>query len=552
MVQGGNFKMAEMIEQKAEILKAEKPARFSFNLFKKTATKIGLGIVGLGLLVGGVFIFRGCQIEPGLPGPETSSVTSTTYTPSTTSPSTTTPNTTVAPPTTTAPVEKISLEEFVTTYQEQAIEFAYDYFIVHNTPDRQRLTFTFTVNREGKINGIISQCIKTGEGNQRQYLEEKYEIYKPLDINYILDGNFKIEDIDANYFVKEILTYDAKQNYFKADLKDALMQACEIEKGLCFFTEIDSKSIYKRAYHVLHTDENNKITVYEVKTELSENPETQIQYILSHPETEIKTYNYNGFENYPDYDPKTSVPAGNYKEETFLPENAQDIIENFPDDLHKILNEHFYGPINLECYGEFYNENKLIKSRWNLIEENNQIVGIRYTSYYEVSELFGSYRITNVNFNNPIEPSSFIAENADDIFADAVQNCTIHTDFAAVYNPSDIGNRELLINEMCDSHGLNKWPTEEESRYIYPDYMIIDHDTLGTVKKFTILQISEDKAIKFDFYVKECSTDEEYIQQIKLGNCYDENEVIYELFDDNGIDYKDIEAESMLDEETEL
>lgn len=506
------------------VVKSTKPKRM---FFKKIAKGIVAGLLVASIFISGAFMFGGCSKTP----------------PTTEPPPVTQPET---PPVTPPPeeVKDTTVAEFVADNQTKAIKFAQDNFKDLLSENKTILSenWSFHSDIDGKLTAVRLQYTYAGEDNQRFIEEAEYIFANPVDVDDILDDTLAENALVGIVQRTEIFSFNAKENFIEQDLSEALYEICKIEDGQKMFREIESQNPDKRAFEVAHIDANNRVVIYDVLVNRSEDKDEFLSNLYSSSKTSVSTKASYYLGN-------NQLNVANYKAEEFKPESVADLVENYSKQLHSVLNTYFFYDINNTCFGRMFDSSKLKETQWRILSNSdNEITGFKYMTKYDYNTIDDFLSIGTISLAQPIKVEDFTSENLDEIFTTACENATMTFDYSYGFAKAVQGTRDALVNKIFEVRGMGYDKPENAQRYFIEVGSHL-HKDVGETREFKMMQVEGDKVTEFTIFIRECNSDEKYIEQLSSSENYAYSTTEHEIdLSGTKLDYKYIEPELELED----
>lgn len=406
------------------------------------------------------------------------------------------------------PVTNITFEEFIANYSEEALSFAneyvYDDLVANKTPLSQ--TWGFNANENDELTTICLSFTYATNDKERVVEVANYTFTDPIDLNKIVDGSVTNSETAGDVKREVAFEFNAKETYVDEDIANALFKVIGSNSEKKYYKEVECETAGMREFQI--ADETaNAINVYTVTIygntdkEIIENSQSPVNYFISQTAT------------YPLGDKKSvTFPTQNYEIEEFAPENIEEAVKDFSQEITSALDTYYKEILAKKCIGRTYDSQYLQDVVWN-IGEGETLDKIQMLFNYGKSETSKTFAIGTLTFNTPINASDLTKENINSI----LENAEYKTEQSYIYsyNPQIQGTRDDLVNAIFEAYGMTKECPDNAVRYF------IDHgDTLdgevGEARRFTVVEISNNKVIEFTIRIKSATSDLEYIE--KLNN----------------------------------
>lgn len=487
-------------------VKVLKPKRMFFSM--KKFKKVLAGLLITSTILGASFMFSGCKTSCK---PEQEPPAIVNPLPDDPTPDDPTPD---VPP---IVAENIEFNEFMRDHKVEAKEFVNQFIKNSLTGGKETYAenWMFTKDTDETLKSISLNYVYAGEGHTRVNEIVTIEFNNPVLLQDILDGKIDVNDVTGNITRKEVFSYDAKVNYLNEDLNKALADACGVITGTAF-KEIEGTETTQK-FEVLATDANSNYMVYTVEVEkgadtaelianLSDTNKTQV----SSPETTV--FDNNSVSN-------DQLPVKEYAPETFLPESVEDLIENYSDSVHTVLNNCFYPVATSEIFGRTYDESKLVDAEWRIISEENSVTGLMFITDYENMTNNIIHTTTSINLSESIDIVEFVNEDAYTTFSTVAENSTYTREHSFGYIKDQHGTRNDLANAIFEAKGMGLEAPEGAERYLVESSAYLD-EVLHESRIFKLYQVEDDNVTEFTLFIKEKSSDELYIEALNDASNY--------------------------------
>lgn len=203
------------------------------------------------------------------------------------------------------------------------------------------------------------------------------------------------------------------------------------------------------------------------------------------------------------------------------PVTNADIITALDANCKKGVIDNSFSSLNIDY-------NKVSDGKWFIsTTEDEKITGAEYTYNYNVSERNKYYAVGKVEFETPI--------NAKDLVAGNFENATYSKIYGRNYNPTIQEARQELTNAICEK--VFETNGTVIGRYIV-DNGFAESDSIlsGTIRMFTVIEVTDKGVQEADVNIKTSSNDAEYISKLNNENDYRVYEKVSAVITGNFVD----------------
>ena len=427
--------------------------------------------------------------------------------------------------------DSITFAQFMQEHSEEALDFAYTYIKQDLMQDKMPLsqTWGFHANEDDELTSVSLAYIYSGEENTRILEVANATLINPLDLDKILSGDFISSDI-ANIVTREnVFVFDAKESYLNDDIASSLANIVGEEGNVKYFKETDSQKENTRTFEIAE-ETANAINIYSVQIEGTTDNE-----VLSNIENAVA----NHTATYPLGDKESlTISTQKYEIEKFAPQNVNELVADYSDELISALDTHFLEKAGKSCHTRSFDASKLVEYTWNL-GEGESISQIKFISYYQKNENSMSFAISKIDFKTPILIKELTKKNIENIFASASENATLVCEYYLNFNSEIQGTRDNLINAIFEAHGYTNECPEGGVRYFIDQGASVDSDLQSQVRDFKVIQIQENRVNEFTISIKTSTQDEGYIEKLK-------NKENYKIYDEKSCEMTGIKIKKVL------
>lgn len=503
-------------------VKSSKPR----SLWNRIGKKVTASAVGFGLILGAAFGFAGCT-DHNKPGP----------TPPGPGPGPIDPN----PPF--VVVDNIKMANFLT--ENKAIA---DIFIgelvrpeaisaIDDDIKSEKCTLVASEDQEYLQQVNFVYTLKTGETTRAVKLAtvtmNEDLTFSEIVEHYTSQSKLANDEFDVikNVNTQTIFEFDAKENYDRQDVADAVYAVFNIKSDIKLFNQTESaRPGYTRMTYLENSLNNIKIHQFEVK---------------NNSKDEILISNMQNPELIRDYKEisKTSVDGTVYYDNAYELEDIKGGSEVDPPVVETITKQQIIDALDANCKDDLierclpgvqYNKEDISEENWYLIKaEDGSYIGAEYIFTLTRSDTDAYYAIGKVSFDNI---------SAKDLANGNFQNLKYSNAYSFNYIPSAQERNKELTNAICETL-YNTQGNNYLARYIVDGGDGVGDPKLGYHHKYTVIEITENGVNEIGISIKKNhANDNEYISKLSDKNNYTTyNEKSYKMF---GEEIKDIEVET--------
>lgn len=469
-------------------------------------------VIVIGLTIGSAFGFAGCACEKKTADPEKPPVES--VLPEDSTSSSESPE----------PEINITFEEFMQNHADLAFSFANEHvkeqLLDNKTPLSE--TWGFHANESEELDSI-SLTYTYASGDTARVLEvANATLTDPVDLDKIVAG--ETIEVQPQITRQIAFEFDAKTNFFNAELASAVCEKLGIEGEVKYVNEVEDNNENTRTFKIAQQS-NNAINVYNVL--VAGNTEEEIIENLNYD----FNYEFSQTATYPLGDKNSSLYVTEiYELEEFAPENVDEAIKDYSTEISKVLDKYFLESAGKACFGRTFDQSLLTDVVWD-IGDGETINQIKMIMHYTTSAQNTYYAVESVTLDNPIAINQLTKNTIDSTFEAALENTTYNQDYIFSFNPEKQNNRDNLVNAIFEAYGMTNECPEGAKRYYIDDGALIDTTLQSEARSFKVVQIENNKVTEFSISIKNSSNDEEFIEKLtdkENYRFYDEKSCIME------------------------
>ncbi|MCI8556005.1 MAG: hypothetical protein HFI85_05535 [Clostridia bacterium] len=502
-------------------VKSSKPR----SLWNRIGKKVTASAVGFGLILGAAFGFAGCT-DQNKPGP----------TPPGPGPGPIDPN----PPIIVE--DNIKMSNFLT--ENAAIA---DIFIgnlvrpeaisaIDDDIKSEKCTLVASEDQECLQQVNFVYTLKTGETTRAVKLatvtmDEDLTFSKIVE-HYTSQSKLANDEFDVikNVNTQTIFEFDAKENHDRQDVADAVYAVLETSSDIKLFNQSESPTAgYERMTYLENIDNNYTVHQFDVRN--SSTDEGLIKN-LSRP---------NNLRDYKEVS-KTSVDGTVYYNNAYELEDIKDGSEVDPPVVETITKQQIIDALDANCKENLVKNNlsfadnmaNVKDGKWYITTNaDGKITGAEYAYNYQRSTNGVSHVIGKVEFETPV--------NAKDFVEGKISNATYSRNYRFDYDASIQAARQELTDAMCEK--VFETNGTVIGRYIVDNGGSSSDPILsGTIRRFTVIEVTDKGVQEAKVNIKTSSTDAEYISKLNNENDYRVYDKVEEKI--SGEEVKDIEVET--------
>lgn len=432
--------------------------------------------------------------------------------------------------------DSITFTQFMQEHSEVALDFAYKYLKQDLMQDKMPLsqTWGFHANEDDELTSVSLTYIYSGEENTRILEVANATLINPLDLDKILKEDFISSDI-ANIVTREnVFVFDAKESYLNDDIATSLANIVGEEGNVKYFKETDSQKENTRTFEIAE-ETANAINIYSIQVEGTTDNE-----VLSNIENAVA----NHTATYPLGDKESlTISTQKYEIEKFAPQNVNELVADYSDELTSALDTHFLEKAGKSCFTRTFDASKLLEYSWDL-GEGESISQIKFIAYYKLNERDKTFAVSRIDLETPISIKELTKSKIDNALANASEKASLTREYFLSYNPQIQGTRDDLINAIFEAHGYTNECPEGGVRYFIDQGSAVDSILQSQVNAFKVIQIQNDNVIEFSINIKISAKDEGYIEKLK-------NKENYKIYDEKSCEMTGIKIKKVLISESE-
>lgn len=461
--------------------------------FKNLAKKLSVFAVGLGLTLGSVFGFAGCN-------PESSSSDEGSEPP-------------VTQPEEPTPKESISFADFIKDHSAKAVKFVKDEVQPDVVLKRNVKSQSWSINANSsdeltEINIVYTYSVDKAK---RAVEIAQVTLNTPVDLDEIVDGTYNITKNSFKIDSTTVFEFDAKNNYDNQNVLDALYTADGNAKSTVkVYNEVESTDTLYRSFEILKVSDS-QIKVDNIAVKKGDGSLDDLLYYLSipagHTEDTKSTYNIDGTNIY-----STSYTLEDIENSTPDPEEPDEPTPPVTDsDIVKALNDNCKEGIVKRCRGLGATDlNKVEQGTWYVSKDaEGNITQSEFAFNYANTNDSHIYYVGKVVFDSPVRVKDLQNGN--------LGNANYTSAYSFNYNPEIQSDREDLTNAICETiFGINN----DAKRLLFIDSSYTTNPELGEIGQFTVIEITEKGIEKASVNIKYSSNDEGYLEKLENEKNY--------------------------------
>ncbi len=481
-------------------VKSSKPR----SLWNRIGKKVTASAVGFGLILGAVFGFAGCT-DHNKPGP----------TPPGPGPGPIDPN----PPI--VVVDNIKMSNFLTENAAIADIFIGDLVrpeaisAIDDDIKSEKCTLVASEDQEYLQQVNFVYTLKTGKTTRAVKLAT-VTMNEDLTFNKIVEhytSQSKLAndefDVIKNVSTQTIFEFDAKENYDRQDVADAVYAAYNKTSDVKLFNQTESTQKDLTRLQLLE-DKGNKYTVFQLDVLEGETDDALI-FNLQTPEvifnkTTVSTHTVDG-----------TV----YYDNAYELEDIKDGSEVDPPVVETITKQQIIDALDANCkdalitrclLGIEHNKEDISEGNWYLIKaEDGSYIGAEYIFTLTNSNTDAYYTIGKVTFDGI---------NAKDLASGNFQNVKYSNAYRFNYIPASQERNKELTNAICET----LFGTQGDNyiaRYIVDNGYNVGDPKLGLHNQFTVIEITDKGVTESGINIKKNDVnDANYIEKLSNEDNY--------------------------------
>ncbi len=314
-------------------------------------------------------------------------------------------------------------------------------------------------------------------------------------------------DVIKNVNTQTIFEFDAKENYDRQDVADAVYAVLETSSDIKLFNQSESPTAgYERMTYLENIDNNYTIHQFDVRN--SSTDEGLIKN-LSRP---------NNLRDYKEVS-KTSVDGTVYYDNAYELEDIKGGSEVDPPVVETITKQQIIDALDKNCKESLVKNNMVFADNMANVKDgkwfittntDGKITGAEYSYYYDRTETNNMYyAIGKVEFETPINAKDFVEGN--------LSKATYSSVYRFNYSKSNQAARQELTDAMCEKAFETNGTVI--GRYIVDNGNASSDPVLsGTIRMFTVIEVTDKGVQQANVNIKTSSNDAEYIKKLNNEN----------------------------------
>lgn len=479
-------------------VKSSKPR----SLWNRIGKKVTASAVGFGLILGAAFGFAGCT-DHNKPGP----------TPPGPGPGPIDPN----PPI--VVVDNIKMSNFLTENAAIADIFIGDLVrpeaisAIDDDIKSEKCTLVASEDQEYLQQVNFVYTLKTGKTTRAVKLAT-VTMNEDLTFNKIVEhytSQSKLAndefDVIKNVSTQTIFEFDAKENYDRQDVADAVYAAYNKTSDVKLFNQTESpRTGYARMTYLENTKSSLIVNQFDVRN----NKDDQILISnIQNPELRrdkkvVSTHTVDGTVYYDNAYELEDIKDGSEVDPPVVETiTKQQIIDALDANCKKSVIDNSFSSLNIDY-------NKVSDGKWYVsTNTEGKITGAEYTYNYNVSEKNVYYAVGKVELETPVNAKDFVAGN--------FENETYSKVYGINYNPTIQEARQNLTDAICGK--IFETNGTVIGRYIVDNGFAESDPVLsGTIRMFTVIEVTDKGVQQANVNIKTSSNDAEYINKLNNEN----------------------------------
>ena len=426
---------------------------------KRFANKILASAMIIGLAVGSIFSFTGCNNVKDFIGDKFNNNTPSTSIDSSIDSSVQKPTPKPEPEPQPEPEVSITFDEFMEDYQDEAFAFVNNYVKNDILEGKTALseTWGFHANDNDELDSVSLTYTFANDTTSRIIEVANATFTNPIDLDKIVDGSVTENDAYSTITRQTAFEFSAKDNYLNSELANALYEKVGNDGNKCY-TEIENENEGVRSFKIAE-ENSDAINVYviDVVGETNEEVIANLNYSYNYEVSQFATYPLGDKQS-------TTINKSQYQIEEFTPANFDEAVKDYSSEISTALDTYFLESAGKASYGRTFDSSKLLSVTWDIGSGEN-ISEIKMISTYEKSSTSQTYAIGKILLINPINVNSLTKDNIGQIFETASDNITTESIYSFQFNPEEQGTRDELVNAIFEAYGMTKECPEDAVRY---------------------------------------------------------------------------------------
>lgn len=429
--------------------------------------------------------------------------------------------------------QHITFEEFLEDYHDEAINFVNDYVKGDIVKDKEVLSETISLSAnvlDQLDHASYAYTYKTGE-TTRGFNIANVDFVSPIELEDIVNNKIDKDSVSAFITQENVFNFDAKANYEKTTLADAVYYSLTDifdvkfdDNAVRIFNQKEDADEYLRGFEVLEV-KNSTATVYnfdvyrgvnDTEAELIENLHksafvknfTKTSYEIEGTNIYSSKYQIEKFEN------EVTPPKQDDEEKI---ESIQQLFEEYSAEVNEGLSEGYNYLIEHVIPKTIlgYDASNNIDSKWDFTcDANGNISKINFITTYMSNEKMNTLIISSITLKNPIKINDLNENNIVESFNNATENASYKLEYNFTYDHKIQEENQTLATAIFEAEGINE---KNSIKYIYQRGNITNSQ-LGEVRQYNVVQVTDNGVQEFNILIKNSSSIEGLIENLQNKN----------------------------------
>jgi len=428
-------------------------------------------------------------------------------------------------------IKPITLDEFATDHNKAATDFIKNKIrpsVVGNKEVKAEYAYIVGNSENALCEVNIVWTYSVNETDRKVELAN-VTLPAPVTFRNIVNDNYTINASELDIDRTDIFTFNAQRNYNKQNIATALYAKAGVSADVKLYAEIDSGNASYRSFNLLGLMDG-KISVTQIDVLKGDGTQEALLQNIDRPFTQTSVpseHNIDGANIYgspyalEDLGPETEQPTppdpidpDNPNPEEKI-ENVQDLIAKYASTVKTALNDNYLYNMGRQCFGRGFKTEIVLDTEW-YISSGATIYKIEVIMKCDVGGGSTRFIIGTISLSTPINVKELSKDTIASVFEENSSDATYTQAYTFTYDDQMASERTEIKNAICD-----KFFGENDCAIRYIKDRGWSHNSdLKELRRFTVVEISENIVKEISINIKDSSSDNEYIAKLSDSSNY--------------------------------